>query len=73
MSATVSSGTDTESRRAACEARYWLRVTKGKRAAVEALMARISARRGKAAANKLREAMRHEYRQEAQKPLARNP
>lgn len=48
--------------RRACEARAWLQRTGGNPAKVEALLKRIAEKRGKAAADLLREDMRIAYR-----------
>lgn len=52
----------TAQERLECEARHWLRVTEGKPEAVEERLASIAEKRGKAAAEKLRVAMRRQYR-----------
>lgn len=53
---------DSEKFRRECEAREWLKRTGGKREAVEALLKRIEAKRGRAAADQLRQDMREAYR-----------
>lgn len=54
----------TEQHRAKCEARYWLKATGGKPAEVQALLVRIKKKRGKAAANRLIQDMRQQWKQE---------
>ena len=46
-----------------CEARFWVRKTKGDPAAVNALLKRIADKRGQAAADLLRQDMREAWRQ----------
>ena len=50
-----------EQHRLECEARFWLRETKGNKAAVDELIGRIEKRRGKQAADYLREEMRRQW------------
>lgn len=52
---------DLENLRHLNECRYWLGVTGGFRANVDALIARLAAQRGKAAAERVREGMREVY------------
>lgn len=47
--------------RAECEARYWLKVTRGKKELVDSLMGRIAAKRGQSSALALRDLMRLEW------------
>lgn len=51
----------TEQHRRECEARYWLQQTGGRKAEVDDLIARITARRGKDAAEQLRQDMRDQW------------
>ena len=48
--------------RRACEARCWLRRTGGNPAKIKALLLRIEAKRGKVAAEVLRQDMREQWR-----------
>ena len=48
--------------RAECEARHWLKVTRGDPVAVDSAMAAVAKRRGQPAADRLRELMRVEWR-----------
>lgn len=50
-----------EQHRMECEARLWLRETKGNKAAVDELIGRIEKRRGKRAADSLRDEMRRQW------------
>lgn len=50
-----------EQHRMECEARLWLRETKGNKAAVDELIGRIEKRRGKQAADDLRDEMRRQW------------
>lgn len=50
-----------EQHRLECEARFWLRETKGNKLAVDDLIGRIGTRRGKRAADELREEMRRQW------------
>lgn len=52
---------DIENLRHFHECRYWLGVTGGFRANVDALIARLATHRGKAAAERVREGMREVY------------
>lgn len=52
---------NSEQYRHECEARFWLSETGGNPALVDALMERITKKRGKAAAERLREGMRAEF------------
>jgi len=58
---------DDERRRHTAECKYWLSVTRGKKAAVDELLLRIASKRGKAAADKLRDGMRDEWKREKDK------
>jgi hypothetical protein len=51
----------TEQHRHECEARFWVAETGGKADEVDALIARIEKRRGKPAAERLREEMRRQW------------
>lgn len=44
-----------------CEARYWIRHTKGNKTTVDELIGRIERRRGKLAADGLRDEMRRQW------------
>ena len=50
-----------EQHRLECESRFWLRDTKGNKVAVDELIGRIEKRRGKQAADYLREEMRRQW------------
>lgn len=56
-------GAVVEKHRQECEAREWLRRTARDPARIKALLARIEAKRGKAAADELRDEMRRQWRQ----------
>jgi hypothetical protein len=53
---------DSEEFRRQCEAREWMRRTKGDPEKVKALLLRIAVRRGQPAADQLRQDMREAYR-----------
>lgn len=53
---------DSEQFRHACECKFWLAETGGDPAKVADLMIRITAKRGKAAAERLRDGMREQYK-----------
>lgn len=50
-----------EQHRLECESRFWLRETKGNKKTVDELIARIEKRRGKQAADQLRDEMRRQW------------
>lgn len=53
---------ETESFRAACEARFWLKYTKRNPDAINLVLDKIKKKRGEAAAQKLRENMRKAWK-----------
>ena len=53
---------ESEQHRHKCECRYWNSVTKGKRSAVDEVIERIAKKRGRAAADKLLDGMRKEWK-----------
>lgn len=53
--------TDSDQHRRECEARYWIRHTKGNKTTVDELIGRIERRRGKLAADGLRDEMRRQW------------
>ena len=53
-----------EQYRAECEARYWLKSIGSSKSAFDAVIARIAKRRGVAAAERLGDTIRNEYRKQ---------